>query len=50
MLALLVIIVCLLVNAILSCIEMAFVTVSKPHLKKLSSEGDKLAQKVLNLR
>lgn len=29
---------------------MAFVTVSKPHLRKLSNEGDKLAQKVLRLR
>jgi len=29
---------------------MAFVTVSKPHLRKLSNEGDKLAQKVLELR
>lgn len=45
-----VILICLLLNAILSCIEMAFVTVSKPHLKKLSSEGDKLAQIVLKLR
>lgn len=29
---------------------MAFVTVSKPHLRKLATEGDKLAQKVLELR
>lgn len=29
---------------------MAFVTVSKPHLKKLASEGDRRAQKLLNLR
>ena len=50
MFALFIILICLLINAILSCIEMAFVTVSKPHLKKLSSEGDKLAQNVLKLR
>lgn len=50
MLQLLVIIICLLINAILSCVEMAFVTVSKPHLRKLADGGDKLAQKVLNLR
>jgi len=48
--SILVIIICLLLNAVLSCVEMAFVTVSKPHLKKLSLEGDKLAQNVLNLR
>lgn len=41
---------CLVVNAILSCVEMAFVTVSRPHLKKLSSDGDKLASKVLLLK
>lgn len=45
-----VIVICLLLNAILSCIEMAFVTVSKPHLKKLSADGDRLAQNVLKLR
>jgi putative hemolysin len=45
-----VIVICLLLNALLSCVEMAFVTVSKPHLRKLAGEGDKLAQKVLDLR
>ncbi len=29
---------------------MAFVTVSKPHLRKLSNEGDKAAAKILKLR
>lgn len=50
MFALIVIVNCLILNAILSCIEMAFVTVSKPHLRKLAADGDKLAQKVLKLR
>jgi len=45
-----VVLVCLILNAILSCVEMAFVTVSKPHLKKLSQEGDKLARKILILK
>lgn len=45
-----IIVICLLLNAILSCVEMAFVTVSRPHLKKLSLEGDALALKVLNLK
>lgn len=50
MLQFVVIVICLLINAILSCVEMAFVTVSKPHLRKLVNAGDPLAQKVLNLR
>lgn len=50
MVELIVIAVCLILNAILSCVEMAFVTVSKPHLKKLSDEGDKLSKRVLRLK
>ncbi len=34
----------------LSCVEMAFVTVSKPHLRKLSDDGDRGATRVLELR
>lgn len=45
-----IIVLCLLLNAILSAVEMAFVTVSKPHLKKLASDGDRLALKILNLK
>lgn len=45
-----IIILCLLLNAVLSCVEMAFVTVSKPHLRKLAEEGDKQARKVLILK
>lgn len=50
MFEIIVIAVCLVLNAILSCVEMAFVTVSRPHLKKLSTDGDKLATKVLHLK
>jgi len=50
MFEIIVILICLFLNAILSCVEMAFVTVSKPHLRKLSNEGDKQARKVLLLR
>ena len=50
MLELFIISICLSLNAILSCVEMAFVTVSKPYLKKLASEGDKLAQTLVQLR
>jgi putative hemolysin len=46
----LVVIVCLVCNAALSCIEMAFVTVSRPHLKKLATKGDPAAARVLRLR
>jgi putative hemolysin len=50
MFELIVIIICLLLNAILSCVEMAFVTVSKVHLKSLTLDGDRLAKIVLNLK
>lgn len=50
MLEIFIVLVCLFLNAILSCVEMAFVIVSRPHLKKLASEGDVLAQKVLTLK
>lgn len=46
----LVIALCLLLNAILSCIEMAFVTVSKAHIKKLAASGQVSAQRVLTLK
>lgn len=41
---------CLMLNAIFSCIEMAFVTVSKAHLKKLATTGQVSAQRVLALK
>lgn len=50
MLEIFIVLICLFLNAILSCVEMAFVIVSRPHLKKLASEGDTLAQKVLTLK
>lgn len=50
MFELIVVLICLFLNAILSCVEMAFVTVSRPHLKKLSMDGDSLARKVLDLK
>lgn len=45
-----VIFLCLVFNAILSCIEMAFVTVSRPQLKQLAEKGHKPAQRVLSLK
>jgi putative hemolysin len=41
---------CLILNAILSCIEMAFVTVSKAHIKKLAASGQVSAKRVLVLK
>ncbi|MFN3453510.1 MAG: hemolysin family protein [Pseudobdellovibrio sp.] len=45
-----IIVVCLILNGVLSGLEMAFVTVSKPHLKKLASEGSQAALRVLKLK
>lgn len=42
--------ICLILNAVFSCVEMAFVTVSRPYLKKLAGNGDRLAQRLINLR
>ncbi|MEO5968449.1 MAG: hemolysin family protein [Bdellovibrionia bacterium] len=50
MLEILVIAVCLLANAILACIEMAFVTVSKPRLREMVRTGNTDARRVLALR
>lgn len=46
----LVVLLCLTLNAIFSCIEMAFVTVSKPHLKQLVSKGNVAALRVFQLK
>lgn len=50
MLQVLIIFLCLFFNAVLSCIEMAFVTVSRPHLKKMSQQGSRSAERVLQLK
>jgi putative hemolysin len=41
---------CLLLNAMISCIEMAFVSVTISQLKKLEKEGNLSAKKILKLR
>ena len=50
MLQILIVTICLFFNAILSCIEMAFVTVSKPLLKKMSQQGSAAAVRILALK
>jgi putative hemolysin len=50
MFELIIIIVCILLNSVLACVEMAFITVSKPHLKKMAQGGDRRAQKILDLK
>lgn len=45
-----IVLICLCLNAILSCIEMAYVTVSKPQLRKMAQSGDKSALRVLALK
>lgn len=47
---LLIIIVCLVLNAILSCIEMAFVTVARPQIKKLANAGSRPALRLMRLK
>jgi putative hemolysin len=42
--------VCLLINGLLSCFEMAFVSVPKPQLRKLQKDGVKAAGLILGLR
>ena len=42
--------ICLLLNAILSAMEMSFVSVSKPQLKLFAKQGDRRAQALLTLR
>lgn len=42
--------ICIFLNAILSCIEMAFITVSKAHIKKLAESDYLSAKKVLLLK
>ncbi|MGE3758143.1 MAG: hemolysin family protein [Pseudobdellovibrionaceae bacterium] len=47
---LLVVLICLLLNALLSAAEMAFVSVSKPALRERVRQGDKKASLLLKLR
>lgn len=50
MVVFLIVLLCLALNSILSGIEMAFVTVSKPYLKKLAQSGSVPAKRVLELK
>lgn len=50
MIELIIIAACLLLNAVLSCIEMAFVTVSKPYIKQLANSGSKPAIRLLEMK
>lgn len=50
MTVILIIVLCLLINAVLAAYEMAFVAVSKPELKGLAKVGNKDAAKLLLLR
>lgn len=45
-----IVLVCLILNALLSLVEMAFVSVGKGELKSLAQSGNKKAQKILELR
>jgi len=41
---------CLILNALLACLEMAFVSVSRPQLRQMAHSGNKGAEKLLLLR
>lgn len=41
---------CLMFNALLSCIEMAFITASKAHIKRLAESGHSAAKRILILK
>ncbi len=47
---LIVVSVCLVFNALFACFEMAFVTVTRPQLRKLAKEGNRAASSILKLR
>lgn len=47
---LVIIVICLILNAILSCIEMAFVTTAKPQVKKMAKDGSRPAIRLLHLK
>lgn len=46
----LIIALCLILNALFACFEMAFVTVTKPQLRQLSNAGVRAADRILTLR
>jgi putative hemolysin len=50
MVTLAIILLSLLLNALLSCVEMAFVSVSRPEVRRLATQGDASAQRLLKLR
>jgi putative hemolysin len=50
MLELVIILICLIINALLSCVEMAFVTVGRPQLREMARTGNRDARRVLVLR
>jgi putative hemolysin len=50
MIELIVVALCILLNAILAAVEMAFVTISKPELRLRARKGDARAEQLLKLR
>ena len=45
-----VVLVCLMLNAVFAAVEMAFVTVGKPELRQRSKRGDPRAKSLLEMR
>ncbi len=46
----LIVLVCLILNAVLACVEMAFVSVGRPLLRQISAAGNRDARRLLTLR
>ena len=45
-----VVLICLFLNAVLACVEMAFVSVGRPLLRQLATSGNRDARRLLHLR
>lgn len=45
-----IVVVCLILNGLFACFEMAFVTVTKPQLRQVARSGDSAAKRILALR
>ena len=50
MIELIIVLICLVLNGLFACFEMAFVTVTKPQLRKLAKDTNSPAAKILYLR
>lgn len=50
MVEILIVLFCIFINALFACFEMAFVTVTRPQLRRLAKTGNRSAEEILKLR